>query len=65
MSAETVEGDIHACKPQACAIQKCLSRNQSDHTKCTDAIDAMKRCCELKGANSIHCAFNGGSKAKA
>lgn len=34
------------CKPQACAIQGCLKRNNYDESKCTKYIDQLYACCQ-------------------
>ncbi|ROT40110.1 DUF1903-domain-containing protein [Sodiomyces alkalinus F11] len=33
------------CHPEACKIQKCLSQNNYDETKCQSAVLALYQCC--------------------
>ncbi|KAG2734079.1 hypothetical protein G9P44_003604 [Scheffersomyces stipitis] len=44
------------CKPQACAIQDCLSANGYNESRCTKLIDELYLCCkqfyEKNGAES-------------
>lgn len=37
--------DDQQCKPQACAIQKCLQLRNYDESKCTKVIDQLYECC--------------------
>lgn len=34
------------CKPEACAIQDCLSANGYNESKCTKIIDNLYLCCK-------------------
>ncbi|KAL2757156.1 hypothetical protein ACRALDRAFT_1093105 [Sodiomyces alcalophilus JCM 7366] len=38
--------DIPPCHPQACAIQRCLNRNNYDENQCQSAIVELYHCCE-------------------
>ncbi|CAR30129.1 Cx9C motif-containing protein 4, mitochondrial [Lachancea thermotolerans] len=33
------------CKPQACAIQGCLTKTGFDESKCSHLIDSLYECC--------------------
>lgn len=47
-----------ACYKHTCRIQKCLSESGYDSNACSKQIEALKRCCQLYGHKSIHCAFH-------
>ncbi|SCU99134.1 LAFA_0G22188g1_1 [Lachancea sp. 'fantastica'] len=36
---------VDPCKPQACAIQACLTKTGFDESKCTQVIDQLYECC--------------------
>ena len=33
------------CTQEACAIQRCLARNNHQQSRCEEAIEGWKRCC--------------------
>lgn len=45
------------CKQYTCLIQRCLEVNSYESARCTDAIDALRRCCEGVRFNSTHCSY--------
>ncbi|RDA85995.1 hypothetical protein CP532_4867 [Ophiocordyceps camponoti-leonardi (nom. inval.)] len=48
-ASEKTKDDVEAnppCHPRACAIQDCLSRNNYDEAKCSDAVKALYDCCQ-------------------
>ena len=36
----------HKCKREACAIQRCLARNDHRQERCEEQVKAWKACCE-------------------
>ncbi|GAQ81255.1 hypothetical protein KFL_000750230 [Klebsormidium nitens] len=44
------------CHAQACAIQKCLSKNNFDSHKCIDTIQKLLACCQEHQNKPKHCA---------
>ncbi|KAL1931817.1 hypothetical protein VTP01DRAFT_9961 [Rhizomucor pusillus] len=34
------------CQKEACAIQDCLGKNNYQESKCEQAIQALRQCCE-------------------
>ncbi|XP_027851874.1 cx9C motif-containing protein 4 [Aphis gossypii] len=50
------------CKKLACAIQKCLSENDFQESRCTKHIDNLLECCKKYHAISLVCS---GMKPKA
>lgn len=35
----------YPCQPFACAVQKCLTDNNFDQTKCAQAVKKLEDCC--------------------
>ena len=42
-----------ACKPHACAIQKCLAAHDHDERRCADVIEAYDQCVRERYGKSL------------
>ncbi|KAI9473445.1 MAG: hypothetical protein EXX96DRAFT_577970, partial [Benjaminiella poitrasii] len=54
----TQQKEVPPCQKFACAIQDCLTKNNYQESKCTKALEDLKKCCtELiaNGGKSVCC----------